>query len=230
MICQSISDHFLEFRTRRFGRENPERMDIPFWKAMVRNGWSGYRAGDKFGVSSYGEEEPIWSHDRFGMSLTLLPDGRFVQIAGEHEDGYDPDFCIYNDVFVYDGKGGFEIFGYPAEVFPPTDFHSATHIAPWIYIIGNLSYPEIREEFDYVTPVYRLHTDTWEMERVMVEGESPGWIHSHSAVIVDGGIRISGGKIQTMNEDGAYEIVAHTSVWDLDLEELKWSRIEDTNQ
>ena len=223
-------DHFLEYRTRRFGRSNPERLDVPFWKAMVRNGWSGYRAGEKFGVSAYGEEKPIWSHDRFGMSLTLLPDGRFVQIAGEHEDGYDPDFCIYNDVFVYDGKSGFEIFGFPAEVFPPTDFHSATHIAPWIYIIGNLSYPEIRAEFDYVTPVFRLHIDTWEMERVVVEGESPGWIHSHSAVIVDGQIRISGGKIQTMNEDGANEIVAHTSVWDLDLERLKWNRIGDAKQ
>jgi hypothetical protein len=35
-------------------------------------------------------------------SLTLLPDGRAIQIGGEHEDYYDPDFCIYNDVFVHE--------------------------------------------------------------------------------------------------------------------------------
>jgi hypothetical protein len=33
---------------------------------------------------------------RFGQSLTLLPDCRAVQIGGEHEDWYDADFCIYN--------------------------------------------------------------------------------------------------------------------------------------
>jgi hypothetical protein len=26
-----------------------------------------------------------------------------VQIGSEHEDDYDPDFCIYNDVFVHGG-------------------------------------------------------------------------------------------------------------------------------
>ena len=43
---------------------------------------------------------PVWCFSRFGTSLTELPDGRFVQIGGEHEDFYDPDFCIYNDVTV----------------------------------------------------------------------------------------------------------------------------------
>ncbi len=218
-------DHFLEHRTRRYGKSNPEPMNIPFWQAMVRNGWSGYRAGDQFGISSYDEGKPIWSHDRFGMSLTILPCGRFVQIAGEHEDGYDPDFCIYNDVFVHDGNGGFEIFGYPKEIFPPTDFHSATHIEPWIYIIGNLSYPEICKEFDYETPVYRLHTGTWEIERVLIEGESPGWIHRHRAEAFDGGIRISGGKIRVPDGEGGSKIVAQASFWQLDLRKLKWSRI-----
>jgi hypothetical protein len=35
---------------------------------------------------------------RFGQSLTFLPDGRAVQIGGEHVDFYYPVFCIYNDV------------------------------------------------------------------------------------------------------------------------------------
>ena len=43
---------------------------------------------------------PYWSWDRFGRTSTTLPDGRIVHIAGEHEDYYDNDFCIYNDVVV----------------------------------------------------------------------------------------------------------------------------------
>ena len=221
-------DDFTAGRAQRFGTENPERMKVVFWEAMVRNGWSGYQAANQFGISPYGEacdtgvRNPVWSHDRFGMSLTILPDGRFIQIAGEHEDGYDPDFCIYNDVFLHDGKGGFEIYGYPRETFPPTDFHSATFIGPWIYIIGNLGYPETRAEFGYETPVFRLHTETMEIERVMVTGESPGWIHSHRAERVEKGILISGGKVQKADGEGAGEIVDHEGVWILDLEEMVW--------
>ena len=65
---------------------------------------------------------PGWCADRFGQSLTLLPDGRAVQVGGEHEDHYDPDFCIYNDVFVHGPDGDLAIYGYPADVFPPSDF------------------------------------------------------------------------------------------------------------
>ena len=43
-------------------------------------------------------------------------------MGGEHEDFYDPDFCIYNDVVVYDGHGDFTIYGYPKEVFPSHGF------------------------------------------------------------------------------------------------------------
>lgn len=71
-------------------------------------------------------DEPVWCFHRFGKSITEFPDGRIIEIGGEHEDYYDPDFCIYNDVVVHYGGGRFEIFGYPEEVFPPTDSHSAT--------------------------------------------------------------------------------------------------------
>ena len=80
-------------RERRFGTANPERMNIPFWDAMVRCGKNAYHATNQFGDSSYDLGTATWCHDRFGMSLTPLPDGRWVEIAGEHEDHYDPDFC-----------------------------------------------------------------------------------------------------------------------------------------
>ncbi len=35
-----------------------------------------------------------WTNQRFGQTTTVLPDGRTLAIAGEHEDSYDPDFWI----------------------------------------------------------------------------------------------------------------------------------------
>ena len=62
-----------------------------------------FRLRHNFSHSAYREmlpEQPFWSWQRFGRTSTALPDGRVIHIAGEHEDFYDPDFCIYNDVMV----------------------------------------------------------------------------------------------------------------------------------
>lgn len=219
-------EEFVKNRTRRFGKTNPERMRIPFWNAMVRCGWDGYQAARQFSENKsceFGRENPVWCHRRFGMSLTQLAGGRFVQIAGEHEDSYDPDFCIYNDVIIHDGKGGFEILGYPEEVFPPTDFHSATLVGAWIYIIGNLGYRHTQAAHGHETPVYRLHLETLGIERVVARGSSPGWIHNHVAQFEDGCLRVSGGKILTVQEDGKSDIRDHEATHILDLETLEWS-------
>ena len=63
-----------------------------------------------------------------------------ICIAGEHEDYYDPDFCIYNDVVVLGLDGSVEIYGYPKDVFPPTDFHTATLVGDRVIVIGRLGY------------------------------------------------------------------------------------------
>jgi len=209
-------------RSRRFGTANPERMDVPFWNAMVRNGWDAWQATRIFDHDSFGLEDPVWCHKRFGMSLTPLPDGRWVQIAGEHEDHYDPDFCIYNDVIVHDGQGGFEIFSYPEDVFPPTDFHSATLVGEWLYIIGNLGYPETRAAFDYQTPVFRLHTGDWRIERVATRGESPGWIHEHQAKLEGDCIRVFQGKRCFVADGGGEECRGLLGSFALDLESGAW--------
>ena len=134
---QSSARDYRPHRSPRFGNANPEPMDNPFWSDMVSLGGSAYSARDHFDdTDSLGSA--VWSYDRFGSSLTPFRDGRFVQIAGEHEDFYDPDFYIYNDVVVHDGQGGFKIFGYPQVVFPPTDFHTATLVDSTIYVIGCL--------------------------------------------------------------------------------------------
>ena len=213
---------YLAGRSRRFGNANPERMDVPFWNAMVRNGWTGFQAAQQFGDDSCDRDDPVWCHHRFGMSLTPLPDGRFVQIAGEHEDSYDPDFCIYNDVIVHDGKGGFQILGYPEEVFPPTDFHSATLVDEWIYLIGNLGYPRTREAFGGETPVFRFHIVTGSIERVATQGASPGWVHGHRAKLENGRIHVSQGEVLGSTADGgsnrsglegSYSLELATGIW-----------------
>ena len=86
-------------------------MEIPFWQAMVCEGCAAYTAKNIFNDTE-NWQDPAWCYQRFGRTITQLPDGRIVEIAGEHEDYYDPDFCIYNDVVVYQGDGNFHIFGY----------------------------------------------------------------------------------------------------------------------
>ena len=126
---------------RHFGEANPERVNHEFWLEMIRTGISGYEAHMSYGRGERDFEMPaVWCHQRFGMSTTPLPDGGWLQIAGEHEDHYDPDFCIYNDVVIHDGKGAAQIYIYPEGIFPPTDFHSATQLDDAIILIGNLGY------------------------------------------------------------------------------------------
>lgn len=215
-------DQFNRARSRRFGRTNPEAIDEPFWTAMIRAGVSGYEATQWFkGPSSLGTT-PVWCARRFGQSLTFLPDGRIVQAAGEHEDAYDPDFCIYNDVFVHDPAGGVTIFGYPDDVFPPTDFHTATLVGRHLWLIGSLGYAERRRPGH--TQVLRLDTRDFSIARIDTTGPCPGWISKHRAALEgERAIRVWGGKVET--RDGAKaDYVPNTGAFVLDLDRAAWRR------
>jgi hypothetical protein len=193
----------------------------PFWRDMIRTGLSGYE-----GARFFGKEDdlahPIWAARRFGQSLTFLPDGRIIQIAGEHEDSYDPDFCIYNDVFVHHPDGGIDVCGYPEDVFPPTDFHTATLVNKrYIWIIGSLGYRDYRQPG--VTPVYRLDTQSLRMERMEVAGSGPGWISSHRARLLDQTkIEVSGGQVAILGADGRGDLVANPKTAVLETSTVRW--------
>lgn len=212
---------FRSHESRRFGSANPERMISPFWEAMIRCGATAARARFRLGkeTDSY-ERPPVWSAERFGQSLTFLPDGRAVQIGGEHEDGSDPEFCIYNDVFVHERDGSITIYGYPEEAFSPTDFHTATLIGDGIYVIGGLGYNDSHQIG--VTPVYRLDLQTFRMERLKPTGTNPGWIYKHRAVLdAADEIRVWSGKID--GPDDADEIDdTNVRVFVLNLSRLEW--------
>ncbi|TWT91185.1 ankyrin repeat domain-containing protein [Neorhodopirellula pilleata] len=205
----------------RFGKSNPEVMDIPFWHEMVRAGISAYQAKDQFNDVK-NMSQATWCYSRFGVSFTELPDGRFVQIGGEHEDFYDPDFCIYNDVLIHEQDGQFQIMGYPEKVFPPTDFHSATYLDGFIYVVGGLGYSGSRQ-FG-TTPIYRLNCETWKIESVASTRDKPGWIYEHKACFDDSGLLvISGGKI-CLEVKGEEEHVDNENVFTLDLSSRVWTR------
>jgi len=216
----SLAD-FLRAPTRYFGRSNPEQMNELFWKSMICSGVTAFAAARHFGQASF-DRAPVWCAERYGQSLTFLPDGRVVQIGGEHEDAYDPDFCIYNDVFVHECDGSVAIFGYLEAVFPPTDFHTATLVRDGIYVIGSLGYPQTRRHG--VTPVYRLDLRTFRIEPLETTGEAPGWISRHRAALVASRqIHISGGKVAV--SDGEKELYAdHSQTFVLDLDGLRWRR------
>lgn len=216
---------YLRHKSPRYGSNNPERMDFPFWKDMIRTGGNAYSARMMFN-----DEDPftkpgaVWCYERFGSSLTPLNDGRFVQIGGEHEDHYDPDFFIYNDVVIHDGKGDFQIYGYPRDVFPPTDFHTATLCQDGIYIVGCLGYIDQRRPG--FTPVYRLTLESWKIEFVNTAGEMPGWIHNHRATYEPerNAIRIAGGEIHVV-ANGEPHLVPNEQQFELDLIRLQWRRM-----
>lgn len=215
-------EEFRRARTPTFGTTNPDHRHEPFWEGMIRAGISGFQAARLFDPGSPHGVSPVWCAMRFGQSITFLPDGRVVQIGGEHEDYYDPDFCIYNDVFVHGANGSITIVGYPEAVFPPTDFHTATLVDGAIYVIGSLGYAGTRRYGE--TPVYRLDVGTLRMERLDPSGEAPGWIYEHRAArLRPREIRVSGGTVVT--EEGTEEIYQdNPSAFVLDLERLFWRR------
>lgn len=109
-------------------------------------------------------------------------------------------FGIYNDVFVHKGNGTIAVYGYPESECPPTDFHTATLVGDFIYVIGSLGYLGTRRHGE--TPVYRLNVHTLRMDRLHASGDAPGWIFRHRAVAVPPlGIRVWGGKVALAGDD-----------------------------
>lgn len=215
-------EEYLAWRATRLGDANPTPLGNPLWHWLVRTRWSAFQANEIFKGPSPFDSGPMWCFDRFGKSETTLPDGRVVHIGGEHEDFYDPDFFIYNDVTVIAPDGSIAVHGYPHEVFAPTDFHSATLVGESIFVIGGLSYKHLR--MVGATPVFRLDLASMAMQRIPTSGDAPGWIREHTAErSEDGGsIIVRGGDIWRGPDRTEWE---NTDSWSLDLAEGRWTRL-----
>jgi hypothetical protein len=236
----------------RFGTTNPERMRIPFCEWMVRgeadpapsegilgelglmmregilkNGYGPWRARDIFDAPLSRVEGPIWTFDRMGTTQTELSDGRLICVGGEHEDSYDPDFNIYNDVIVFRPDDEIEIYDYPRDVFPPTDFHAATLVSNRIVIAGCLGYPADRRPG--YTPVYSLDLTDYHISPVATSGEMPGWIWKHSTELnAEGTITLRGGEV-VENREGKQHFRRNFEDYALDLATGVWRRMTDRN-
>jgi hypothetical protein len=225
-------DLFLAWRFPRIGMYNPHKLTNPVWLWIAEHPeLSAWSINEHFAGPSSFEVGPGFCCSRFGQSRTTLPDGRVIAIGGEHEDYYDPDFFIYNDVFVDHPTGQREVYGYPQDAFAPTDFHSATLVGDRVFIVGGLSYADRREPGQ--TPVYALDTATLAINPVRTVGTPPGWIYEHSAELSSDGksLLIRGGLIiERTNADGHADertdqvTVENDDEWSLDLESLRWSR------
>lgn len=215
---------FLQWRSPRYGETNPTRMDNKVWEWLIRSKKTGYHATKHLNEPSALYEGPTWCFNRFGQSETKLPDGRTVFIAGEHEDDYDPDFYIYNDVVVLNPDNSIEIYGYPEAIFPPTDNHSATLVNNTIVIIGNLSYPEKRIIGE--TQVYLLNLADFSINKVNTHGNSPGWLYENIALLSSDqqSITIEKGTIYQGQERPCAENI---DVWQLNLADWSWQRLTD---
>jgi len=216
---------FLQWRAPRFGSSNPERMNNPVWEWLVRSQVTAFSINERLEGPSPFDAGPAWCFKRFGQSATSLSDGRVVLIGGEHEDSYDADFCIYNDVIVRHPDGHLDIFGYPKEVFSPTDFHSATLVQDKIVIIGCLGYPDQWKAA--TTPVFLLDLTTFAISTVLVSGSAPGWIFEHTADLADNGgsILVRGGNIGVTNNTRS--LTRQIDDWRLDLVKWSWERLTD---
>ncbi len=202
---------YLDPASRCAGNAIPEERTLPYDLEMLRTGESSYAARQRLPNLPHA----AWTADRFGQSTTRLPDGGWVQIGGEHEDHYDSDFVIFSDVVALGPNGDARIFFYPASIFPPTDFHTATLIGDAIWIIGGLGYMGDRQ--DGVTPVFRLNLGDFSLSRIETTGDAPGWISRHTAKLECSIISVSGGKVSSQGHyqdfQGAYLLDVQTCRW-----------------
>ena len=217
-------EQFLAWRNPRTGIANPERMTNPVWKWFHQNKLNAYQANQYFDGPDSMSAGPVWTTDRFGQTSTKLSDGRNVLIGGEHEDFYDPDFYIYNDVIVESTDGELEIYGYDREKFPPTDFHTATRVGDQIILIGNTGYPESRA-FG-TTQVLTLDLKTLKISQETAGGDCPGWISRHSAKLSEDrqSIIVTGGHL-FLDEDSP--MLENFDSWRLDIQSWNWERLTD---
>ncbi len=229
-------------------------MDVAFWEWMIRGDDSPphcdagilgklglikrdgiiksrngpWRARDRFDAPPSRVPGPVWNFDRMGQTRTELASGTLVCIAGEHEDSYDPDFHIYNDVVVLGPSDEVEIYGYPKHVFPPTDFHTATFDGDRLIIIGCVGCPEDRVEGH--TPVYSLDLANYSIQRIETSGEVPGWISRHEAELDQARqvITVRRGRVMVRRSDNVW-FRLNVEEFELSLRTRSWRRLTDRN-
>lgn len=233
---QITREEFEVLHRRVFGTENPTTHRNVFWEEMVRTGETAYQAFQRFDPNRRrfrsATPDPVWCFERFGQTRTRLPDGRIICVAGEHEDSYNPDFCIYNDVVVFTAPDRFTIQGYPESLFPPTDFHTATRVEDNLYLLGSLGN---QGRYGQTMQAFRLDTRTLSIHPLTTDGQKPPWLSHHLAryCAEHHSIHLWGGEIFTESEQdtaaGRKTVSQYTTnvqSYELFLNDLRWVHSE----
>ena len=217
--AEVIAD-FGTWQTTKRGNVNPENQTNGVWSWLIQTEAWPHAAHKAAGTGK--KNEPGWCFCRFGKSETRLPDGTVVYVGGEHEDFYDPDFYIYNDVIVMRPDGAVEIYGYPVDVFPPTDFHSATLVGDEVLLLGGLGYGHDRQPA--VTRSFRLCLSDFSIHRVETLGDGPSWLNGHTAELDQSRRKVvcSGGRV-IHGKTG--RLVENLATWEFDLSNNGWSQL-----
>ena len=183
VIPNQIYQRYITVRAYENIIDNPTNITNPLYQELVKVDSEGdcelryKRRSLLYGLHKRNNNEegyPTWHFDqRAGMTTDILPDGRTLYIAGEHEDYYDPDFFIYNDVILRD-KDTITIYTYPHDCFPPTDFHRTFVFGDTVWIIGSTGYK------DYGTGTIQvccLDIPTMRMSIIETRGDyKPPWM------------------------------------------------------
>ncbi len=214
-------EEFTKGRKIEFGSSNPEEVMTPYLRFAIRSRYQGYSLCSHCGSDEWGYLAPIWSAYRFGQSLTQLPDGRWVEIGGLHNDSQDT--AIFNDVIVTT-EGEPRLFRYPEADFRPVYRHATVLVEDNIYVIGGK--PWVPPPVDHETEVYRLNLDSMAIEKVNVSGPSPGYIHNHSAWLIEGNkIQIFGGEGRFISSEEQEPPEGRSNFeWQIDLERMAWDQ------
>ncbi|MGC1485432.1 MAG: hypothetical protein WA789_16685 [Candidatus Acidiferrum sp.] len=150
-----------------------------------------------------------------------------ICIGGEHEDYYDPNFHIYNDVVVFGPEDEIEIYGYPKDIFPPTDFHTATLAGGTIIVVGCSG--NVGERRPGATPVYSVDTNSYEISEFITSGTMPGWIFGHTAELsADGLLLIRGGQFVELR-DGKQRFKRNNEEFSLNTATAVWTQTTNRN-
>jgi len=158
---------------------------------------------------------PFWNVWRYGMSSTILDD-KTIYIAGEHEDYYDPNFHIYNDVIVIDNNDNVTVYTYPKDIFPPTDFHKAIHIDNYIWIIGNLS------KTSCYIQVCRLHLDDMKMESIEYKCKTRSSIPPNISFVKDN----LNNKCELLENGASIKVTTDNMTWIFNTITYEWDEEE----
>lgn len=188
---------------------------------MIKNRASAYEIDDALKVFNPEKDGPAWCFSRYAQSVSELENGSKIYIGGAYEDYYTAQFHVYNDVVVEGVDGRIQIYGYPTDVFPPTDYHSATVVGRNLYIVGNgWRGPE---HASVGVPVYTLNLENFSIRSIPSNGDVPIGLRGHDADLSECGesVLFRGGSISHPN----WSSVDNIDTWELSLKSGTWSRL-----